>query len=1092
MVEHISDRIRKPFFTPGTYALLGVMAIGFSFGLTRILGGLGAVTNLDNFYPWGIWIAIDIACGVALAAGGFTTAALVEIFGKKKFHALLRPAILTAWLGYAMVAFGLLFDLGRYWNIWRPIFNWQGNSALFEVGMCVMAYLTVLTIEMSPSFLDGVKERMHHVRWGKFLLRIEKPILMAHRIIKIVLPIFIIAGVVLSFMHQSSLGTLILIAPSKVHTLWYTPFLPLLFLMSAVMVGFPMVIIESLISSKSFNRVPETHILAKLARMIPWFIGAYAVVKFGDLIIRSGSIQFFDSARNITAFSVEIIIGIILPFILFNIKSLRRSPEWLLFASLLVVAGVVLNRINVYMVAYKPPYATGTYFPSIGEIFLTLAMVSTLMLLYRVVVTYFPVIEKCTCGKCLERYKKKEQQLKKKPLSPAWAWIVRGAAVLSLLLFVVLYTQVHKEAVAGDIGALKWAQNVKPLKIEPPAIEASEHMLRPEGYKNLYMLNNEILNSKTDFYESVRFTHRTHDVATGGNCGLCHHRISFDEEDRVGMDVQAFHSEDIEVRLGNTPCGSCHDMNEITIQKCSSCHWLPNEADEPSRLGLKGAYHRQCIGCHEDQPAAADAPVGCMGCHHPFTPDHAVLVNLSEKPDIYEVTLKCLECHKKAGEDILSTAHWSWEGHSPEVSGHEHSTSLGRKTVVNNCSIATGANNVYCAVCHIGFGWEKKPFDFSDAARIDCLVCHDTTGTYEKVKGGFPAEDVDLAVVARNVGRPSRENCGLCHFNSGGGSNFKHGDLEPILADAPDDFDIHMGKYNMKCQECHTTRNHQIAGMSLSSPAFEGRVQCVRCHGEAPHGIAGPLSRHIDNHLRAIACETCHIPEIAKDMPTRIMLDFSQAGQDREPGLDEYGKPTYDKKAGVQKWMKNMTPEYEWYDGTKKAYVLGDRFDPSEVLILNQPLGERLDPSARIYPFKVNSANQPYDSERNILVVPKFYEGYWDHFDWNKAITEGMKDVGMEYSGSYGFVKSKMYISIHHEVVPAKKSLGCVDCHSVQAVTCRRCHGNEAGLDLPEHTQKVYPDVKNRFDFKKLGYQGDPALIGGRFYIGPGHGKPKR
>jgi len=147
MNEHRPAAVRIRFFSPGTLILMAVAGVGLAFGLARLLNGLGAVTNLDDFYPWGIWIAVDVACGVALAAGGFTTAALVDIFGRHKFKPLLRPAILTAWLGYFLVAIGLMFDLGRYWNVWRPIFNWQGNSVLFEVGMCVMAYLIVLTVD---------------------------------------------------------------------------------------------------------------------------------------------------------------------------------------------------------------------------------------------------------------------------------------------------------------------------------------------------------------------------------------------------------------------------------------------------------------------------------------------------------------------------------------------------------------------------------------------------------------------------------------------------------------------------------------------------------------------------------------------------------------------------------------------------------------------------------------------------------------------------------------------------------------------------------------------------------------------------------
>jgi len=396
--------------------LLALMGIGFSFGLTRMFAGLGSVTNLDNFFPWGIWIAVDVACGVALAAGGFTTAAFVEIFGKHEFKPLLRPAILTAWLGYAMVAIGLMFDLGRYWNIWRPLFNWQGNSGLFEVAMCVMAYLTVLTIEISPSFLEEFKERIDKNKAGsKLLQHLEKPLLIIHRAVKVVLPIFIIAGVVLSFMHQSSLGTIILIAPTKIHSLWFTPLLPLLFLMSAIMAGFPMVFIESLVASKVFGRISEMHLLEKMAKLVPWFIGLYGLFKFGDLAVRFRNIDFFGNPVYTSTFAIEILAGVVLPFFLFTRSWVRRSRSLLFFSSLLVIFGLVLNRINVYLVAYDPPFTTSKYFPSIGEIFFTVGMIATIMFLYRIVVTFFPVVQRCTCGECAARYKREEEQRKNAP-----------------------------------------------------------------------------------------------------------------------------------------------------------------------------------------------------------------------------------------------------------------------------------------------------------------------------------------------------------------------------------------------------------------------------------------------------------------------------------------------------------------------------------------------------------------------------------------------------------------------------------------------------------------------------------------------------
>ncbi len=1098
MSVHATGRLKKPFFTPGVYVLLAFFAIGMSFGLARFLTGLGTVTNLSTSFPWGIWIAIDIACGVALAAGGFTTAALIDIFGRHKYHALLRPAILTAWLGYTFVAIGLQFDLGRYWNVWRPMFYWQGNSVLFEVGMCVMAYLTVLTVEMSPALIEGAKRRIENNEWGSAILKVvEGPLEIAYKIVKIVLPLFIIAGVVLSCMHQSSLGAVLLIAPTKIHALWYTPIIPLLFLLSAFMVGFPMVIMESIIASRSFGRKPEMDLLTPLAKIVPWFIGIYAIFKFGDLFLRRESISLTDCPRCTIAFLVEIFVGIILPFILLIQPKVRKSTNWLFFSAFLVVIGVALNRINAYLVGYNPPYADKMYFPAIGEIAITLGLICAIMLCYRLCVTFFPILE----GE--ERKEEFESRVSAvKDVSPVLGWTLRGLTIVLMLAFVLIYVMVHREAVSGDIKAFQWAKNVVPVKFELDQISSREHSGRPEGYQNLYLLNNKLLNSNVNYYEPARFTHRTHDVATEGNCAVCHHRFSFSEDDRIGISVREFH-EEYDIRAVGA-CDSCHDMETITISKCSSCHWLPNEEDDPNRLGLKGAYHRQCIGCHEDQPSNVFAPTDCTSCHHPYTPDHSKLVEVKENGKPNDVTANCLKCHEQAGEDVIKTAHWNWKGHSPAVYGHEHNVDIGLSNLMNNYLISVGPNAMYCASCHIGFGCWGQEVDgetcdehlrcvlcLQDRTRIDCLVCHDTTGTYEKdaAGGGSPAVFVDLAEVAKNVGRPSRGTCGSCHFYSDGGANIKHGDLEPVLNDPPDDFDVHMGRYDMICQDCHKTTDHKIAGRSMSAPATEGRIACERCHGAKPHGITGPLAKHLDNHTSTVACETCHIPEIAKQYPTRVFVDFSKAGEDREATTDEYGKNTYEKNIGEQKWVKNYSPVYQWYDGTRKAYLIGDKINPSGKVVLNAPLGEFRDSSAKIYPFKVHNAVQPYDTKNKTLVVPKFWKGFWEHYDWARAIKEGMEEMELEYSGEFGFINTEMYTGIHHQVVPAKRSLGCADCHSQQTVKCSRCH-ESARFDNAEHTRMIYPDVRSRMDFKALGYDDDPADKGSRFSTGFGRGTP--
>ncbi len=1085
-------RVAKPFFTFGTLTLLIIMGIGFSFGITRMILGLGTVTNLDNFNPWGIWISFDVACGVALAAGGFTTAALVDIFGRKKYHALLRPAILTAFLGYLWVAIALSFDLGRYWNIWRPIFNWQGNSVLFEVGMCVTVYLIVLSFEMCLPVLEGLKDRLDHREWGyRILSKVERPLLAMQAVIKIILPLFIVAGVVLSFMHQSSLGTLMLIAPTKLSPLWNTPILPVLFLLSAIMVGFPMVILESIYANISFGRNPEMDLLTPLARIIPWFLGGYGIVKIGDLIVRYKELDFLSQPAATISLVVEILLGVVAPFLLFLNKAVRRSMGWLFFTVSLIIFGVILNRINVFLVGYNPPFATKAYFPSIGEIAMTFAIVSSILFCYRFFVTFFPVLPGYVPATEVELARLRDERAK--TVNPFWTWVIRGTGIVCLLGFVALYSAVHIEAIRASVNIVQGIDRVKaPLPVSARAANPI-YPQRPAAYSNYYLLDSELLRSKSDDYEPVGFSHRIHDEIVGGDCGVCHHRYASAANDRVGDDITTLHAS-IDVKLGG-PCSACHDnMESNAPQSCRRCHGLPDEPDDPARIGLKGAYHRQCIGCHERQLKPASAPTACNSCHHPWTPDHSRLAIFKGKPGPQEVTRTCLGCHSKVGQDLLNTAHWNWKGYSPTLKGYEHRINISLTMMVNNSCIAIGANLQECASCHIGYGWVDSTYNFSDPSNIDCLVCHDTTGQYRKDigKGGLPDPALDLAEVAARVGRPSRRTCGSCHLFSGGAPYTKHGDLEAALADPSPTLDQHMGNLKMRCQDCHTTTEHRIAGMSMGAPAVEGRVSCEKCHGTTPHGVAGMLSRHLDDHIRAVACETCHIPSIAHVMPTLLRRDYSSAGQDRPATTDKFGMPQYDKRFGTLTWGKDLIPTYLWSDGTRNASLVGDTIDPSATVVLNAPVGEKRNPAARIFPFQEHTAVQPYDKKKNVLALPKLLDDFWKTFDWSTAISAGMKQAGIPYSGEYGFVETRMYSSIHHEVAQARMALGCSDCHSAEAVTCTRCHKNAKGMDLPEHRRSVYPDVKNRIDFKALGYPGDPALVGGRFYITFSRGTPPK
>src|SRR3989339_595736 len=364
--------IKHKFFTPGVIALIIIALNGLVFLMGRFFFGLGAVTNLNNQYPWGLWIGVDVAAGVALAAGGFTTAALGHVMHREEYHAIVRPALLTAMLGYTFVAVGVFVDIGRWYLIWHPLIMWNGNSALFEVGICVMIYMTVLYIEFLPIFterfigkvnLPGILSRLNKL--------VDKILRLLDRGLSKTMFIFIIAGVVLSTLHQSSLGTLMIIAGPKMHPLWQTPVLPLLFLLSAVSVGFPMVIFESLITSRSFNLKPETNILSDLGSMVAPLLGIYLAFKVGDMVIRQTFVYLTEISTASVMFTLEMVLGIVIPLRIFLSRSLSKTPLGLFIASILVVLGVLMNRINNFLVAYTPPYEIHSYFPSFGEISVT-------------------------------------------------------------------------------------------------------------------------------------------------------------------------------------------------------------------------------------------------------------------------------------------------------------------------------------------------------------------------------------------------------------------------------------------------------------------------------------------------------------------------------------------------------------------------------------------------------------------------------------------------------------------------------------------------------------------------------------------------
>ena len=411
-----------------------------------------------------------------------------------------------------------------------------------------------------------------------------------------------------------------------------------------------------------------------------------------------------------------------------------------------------------------------------------------------------------------------------------------------------------------------------------------------------------------------------------------------------------------------------------------------------------------------------------------------------------EVTKTCLKCHKNEATDVMKTSHWTWTV-DQDVPG-KGKIERGKKNVINNFCVSVSSNWPRCTSCHIGYGWKDNSFDFTDKTKVDCLVCHDTTGTYKKIPtgAGMPVKEVDLLKVAQNVGPASRKTCGSCHFYGGGGDRVKHGDLDSSLLDAPKNLDVHMSPdgEDMTCQDCHDTKDHQIKGNALVvSPGGFNHLECTSCHDAKPHNES-----RLDKHMSKVACQTCHIPSFAREFPTKVYWDWSTAGQDRDPESDEYGMPTYHKKKGSFRWQKNIVPTYAWYNGQAGVYTLGDKIKPGEVAALSWPMGKRDDAASKIYPFKIMEGRQQYDVKNKTLIVPKLFGkgGYWATYDWNQAAKLGMESVGLPYSGEYDWTDTIMYWKINHMVAPAEDALNCLDCHG----------------------------DNGRMDWKALGYKKDP------------------
>ncbi|MBU1193345.1 MAG: Ni/Fe-hydrogenase cytochrome b subunit [Proteobacteria bacterium] len=358
-----------------------IIVAGIIFTVLRFTKGIGAVTNLDNNTPWGIWIGFDLLCGVALAAGGYTTSAACYIFGLKQYHSAVRPAILTAFLGYALVVFALHYDVGRPWRLPYPIFISQGTSSLlFEVGLCVFLYLTVLFIEFTPAAFE----------WLGF-----KKIRSVVVKLTLLLTIF---GVVLSTLHQSSLGALFMIAPSKLHPLWYSGYLPVYFFISSMFAGMSMVIFEGTLAHRWLHdKMDETH-LKEASGVALGFAKAASFIMMGYLAIKLIGISIDDNWQYLVTgwgawFLFELLGFVAAPAILFAMGAREKNLTMVRWAAGWTVLGIILNRLNISIIAfnYHLPSAD-RYFPSLMEIGTSVFIVTIGVVVYRFVTTRMPIL----------------------------------------------------------------------------------------------------------------------------------------------------------------------------------------------------------------------------------------------------------------------------------------------------------------------------------------------------------------------------------------------------------------------------------------------------------------------------------------------------------------------------------------------------------------------------------------------------------------------------------------------------------------------------------------------------------------------------
>lgn len=589
-----------------------VVGMAAAVTVVRYARGLGTTTALSDTTPWGLWVGFDVMSGVALAAGGFVVAALVHVFHREKYARAARPAVLTAMLGYAAVAVGLLYDLGLPWNIWHPTIYWNPRSPLFEVAWCVMLYLTVLILEFLPVAFERTRFRGAY----RFLLRLQLPL--------------IVLGIMLSTLHQSSLGTLMLIMPFRLHALWYTSMLPELFFVSAICLGLTMVIFESTITAWLYEREPETEMLAGLGRMAAFGLVFYLGFRFVDLarLGKLGLILDGDAASLL--FLVETGLCAAVPMVLFAIPSVRRNHNGVFVASSLCVIGFVLNRINASGLAQV--WATGSdYVPALAEVVVSLGIVAGFALIFFFIQERFPVDPELADGEA----KLRRLQLFRLPRFDRASRVWLGDTGFASRR---VYSMVFVIGLALGFSVTPWSPRYQTTPVERARGKEVLRVGYPTG--------------------TVEFPHAEHEKRLGKeSCGTCHHLnlpgdtgtpCSQCHRDMYLPTPIFDHTMHVASVKGDDVCDECHAPGRphvaATAKACSECHSRDMMASGSSVAEfaraeappMRRAMHEVCIDCHrleaEDRAVGKPDLFRCATCHRTSVPHREELRRERQRP----------------------------------------------------------------------------------------------------------------------------------------------------------------------------------------------------------------------------------------------------------------------------------------------------------------------------------------------------------------------------------------------------------------------------------------------------------------------------